>query len=83
MATILYGGRPIGVKDSDLEPLKQKILQTVERGQHEWLMVDPEDPTWLLIGPGIPVALDQADPPEMPEIVMPEIMGRPWGATPG
>lgn len=60
--TILYDGRAIEVSDDELSTLRDQIAAIANSGKYDWLVVDPEDPTWLLIGPGIPVAFDQSDP---------------------
>jgi hypothetical protein len=67
--TIVYDGRAIFVSEDELATLREHIAATANSGKYDWLVVDPEDPTWLLIGPGIPVAFDQADPPDFTDLL--------------
>ncbi len=67
--TILYDGRAIEVSEDEFTTLRDHVVELANSGKYDWLLVDPEDPTWLLIGPGIPVSFDQADPPDFPELL--------------
>ena len=67
--TILYDGRAIEVSEDELATLREHIVELANSGKYDWLLVDPEDPTWLLVGPGIPVSFDQADPPEFADFL--------------
>jgi hypothetical protein len=67
--TILYDGRAIEVSEAELTTLREHIVDLANSGKYDWLLVDPEDPTWLLVGPGIPVSFDQADPPEFTDFL--------------
>ena len=67
--TILYDGRAIEVSEDELSTLREHIVDLANSGKYDWLLVDPEDPTWLLVGPGIPVSFDQADPPEFSDLL--------------
>ena len=69
MPTIVYDGRAIYVSEVELVTLREQVAQVANSGKHDWLVVDPEDPTWLLIGPGIPVAFDQADPLDFSDLL--------------
>lgn len=67
--TILYDGRAIEVSEDELSTLREHIVDLANSGKYDWLLVDPEDPTWLLVGPGIPVSFDLADPPEFSDLL--------------
>ncbi len=67
--TIMYDGRAIEVSENELTTLREHVAQVANSGKYDWLLVDPEDPTWLLIGPGIPVSFDQADPAEFSDLL--------------
>jgi hypothetical protein len=67
--TIVYDGRAIYVSDEELAALREHVAQIANSGKYDWLIVDPEDPTWLLVGPGIPVAFDQSDPPDFADLL--------------
>ncbi|MGH3796483.1 MAG: hypothetical protein ACRDSP_16520 [Pseudonocardiaceae bacterium] len=69
MPTILYDGRAIEVPESEFATLREHVAEVANSGKYDWLVVDPADPTWLLIGPGIPVSFDQADPPEFDDLL--------------
>ena len=69
MPTILYDGRAIEVSEDEFATLRKQVVELANSGKYDWLVVDPEDPTWLLIGPGIPVAFDQADPLEFDDLL--------------
>lgn len=69
MPTIVYDSRAIYVSEEELTTLREHVVQIANSGKYDWLVVDPEDPTWLLIGPGIPVAFDQSDPPDFSDLL--------------
>lgn len=64
---------------ADLPKFRNSILNIVASGTADWLELAFEEAgkTWVLVAPGVPVTLDEDDPPEPPPMPdFSELLGR-------
>jgi hypothetical protein len=60
MPTLRYDGRDYMVPGFAVATLRDEITKLANRGEYSWLTIHSE--RQILIGPGIPVAFEEADP---------------------
>jgi hypothetical protein len=64
MASIWYDGRRYPLAEQHVAQVRQQILDSADAGNAFWLDVygsEAPKPTWLLVGPGVPLALHDWD----------------------
>jgi hypothetical protein len=63
MPTLRYDGRDYKVPGFAVANLRDEITKLTNRGEYGWLTIHSE--RQILIGPGVSVAFDEADPDEI------------------